>query len=1294
MGKKTKKLLHVFFIITLLFSLGIADMNVGAQTNDFDTIIKNGTILDGSGLERYHADVAIKDGYIAKIGDLSEYTADEEINAEGKFVTPGFIDVHSHAAIAALKEAKSSLTQGVTTEILNPDGGGPTDINERFNLEDSGLAINIGAYIGFNSVWKQVVGDEDRRATEQEINEMKDLITTAMQEGASGVSAGLFYRPAYFADTDEVIDVVSAAREWRTNFPNHQRNENNEVIEATKETIEIGEKSGLVPVITHIKTMGPDNWGKSQEMIRLIDEANERGVYTAADVYPYLRSQTGLTAIVPPWVEEGGRSEMLKRFADPELRPIIAKEIEEIMYSRVEGPEGVYFPTKRKTLADYMETGFDDTQSRALLSFLNFDYNSQATVEIDELQVKDTNGNVVYDYDFNGNNGDEWDASKFDELHSYPSDALNYTISDNAGKVQVAERKQGNASAYGKVTPTMKNVKNSELNMKFRVGDVGKNHRIRLWIDSDDFASGSSFPKNGYGIELHLGSDQIILYERENSKSTTLARTTAGMQADEWFEIKLGIKDNELGVKLWPTSEEEPKEWTLIEDISKEEVIEDQKVMVSMTNRDFNSDNTFYFDQLKVQSVSGDDVYFDYNFEGNDGDAWDSEKFSDIHSYPDNPEGASFSIQDNIGKVQLAKRSEDFCCSTYGKVTTNMKDVKNSDVLLRFRADKLDGDQQLRIFTKADKFLSGMALPVNGFGVEFDLKNDQMNLIKREESSTKEIESVTANLNTDWYTLRLRAVDNEVSARIWKDGEKEPEDWDVEYIEAERELTIGETTMQILETEGSLRTIYSFGHEDDYANFLQHPLIAVASDGGATTSDSVHPRRYGSQPRTLGKFVREEGLISWEEAILKMTSLPASMIGLSDRGYIAEGMVADITIFDPDSIIDNATFDDPKQYADGVEHVFVNGQLALTNGELTGVQAGEAVRVEPNMPSRPLNRYEDIQISENRTMEAVENNEESESAIEFELEQGANDVKATGTLKIVDENNSIDLVSEDFGRIQTFDGWQSFTGSGILNDEKLTTFRVTIDENDPTVDDERPVVTIDIVGEKQIKAFLGEELSDEVDKEALQAKVEEINNEDLDESKYTEESWQALQEALATAEAVLADEEATQEAVDEALDALIAAYAGLEETDGGVNKEALQAKVEEINNKDLDESKYTEESWQALQEALATAEAVLADEDATQEAVNEALKALNAAYEGLEEIDNGVNKEALQAKVEEIKNEELDGSKYTEESWKALQTALRIAEQLLEINNEEITQKVVDKALSNLELAYEKLEAK
>ena len=302
-------------------------------------------------------------------------------------------------------------------------------------------------------------------------------------------------------------------------------------------------------MITHIKTMGPDNWGKSQEMIRLIDEANERGVYTAADVYPYLRSQTGLTAIVPPWVEEGGRSEMLKRFADPELRPIIAKEIEEIMYSRVEGPEGVYFPTKRKTLADYMETGIGDTRSRTLLAFLNLNYDNEFEIDIEELNVKGSNGNTVYDYDFNGNDGDSWDSKKFDELHSYPSGALSYTINDNLGKVIVDKRKQGNASAYGKVVPTMSDVKNSETTMRFRVGDVGKNQIIRLWIDSDDFASGSSFPVNGYGIALILIPMNWFFMKGKTAPNTIHDRMPANVVAGEWFDLKVAIKDNHLRCK-------------------------------------------------------------------------------------------------------------------------------------------------------------------------------------------------------------------------------------------------------------------------------------------------------------------------------------------------------------------------------------------------------------------------------------------------------------------------------------------------------------------------------------------------------------------------------------------------------------------------------------------------------------------------------------------------------------------------------------------------------------------------
>ncbi|MFA1822502.1 amidohydrolase family protein [Virgibacillus oceani] len=1072
MVKKMKKYFHMFVVFTLLLSLGISDIRVSAAANDgFDTIIRGGSIVDGSGLDRYDADVAIKDGYIAEIGDLSNATAEQEINAEGNFVAPGFIDVHSHASLAALQEAESPLSQGVTMEVLSPDGGGPTDLQSRIDLEESGLGINIGSYIGFNSVWSEVVGNEDRRATDAEMEEMQALITEAMEKGAAGVSAGLFYRPAYFAETDQVIDVVSAAGEWRTNFPNHQRNENNEVIEATEETIEIGEESGLAPVITHIKTMGPNNWGKSEEMMQLINDANERGVYTAADIYPYLRSQTGLTAIVPPWAEEGGRSAMLERFADPELRDIIEEEIEEIMYSRVQGPEGVYFPTKRMTLADYMDTGVGNPRSRTLLSFLNLNYEQEFDVDIDEITVTNASGNVAYEYDFEGDNGEEWDTSKFDVLHSYPSNAVTRTINDNTGHTNVAPRISGNASAYGNVTPAMADVGDSETFMRFKVGDtMGANQIMRVWINSDNFGSGSSFPVNGYGIAVRLDQDRIQVYERENSSSTIHETiSNAGIEPDTWLDLKVKLENDTLLVKMWPADEEEPADWDSIVDVSKEEVIEDQKAMVSITNLD-SASNTFHFDDFRVESATGQDIYYEYDFEGNNGDGWHSDKFINIHSFPE--ESVDFSIQDNTGVVTLDGYDADLCCSTYGKFTPAMDDVKNSDVLLRFKADEIGGDQQLRIFTKADEIKSGMTLPANGFGVEIDFEDNEMSFINREESTTTVLDTADAALDTDWHTLRLRAEEDEVSIRIWKDSEEEPEDWNFTYVEEERELTIGETTMQILETEGSLRTIYDFGHEDDFRRFIQSPVVAIASDGGASTSNEVHPRRYGTQPRVLGHYVREEGLLAWEEAVQKMTSLPAALIGLSDRGYLAAGMKADITIFDPDSVIDHATFEEPRQFADGIEQVLVNGELALNNGELTGIQVGEFVEMEPNMPTRPVTQDENVEATENRKILSLDGSETG-SSISFNLEQGESDHGATGSMTFVSDD--MELIADNLGRIQTFDDWVSFTGSGTINGETLTTFRVTVDEKDPTIDDEKPVVTIDIAGQDQIKGFLGEE---------------------------------------------------------------------------------------------------------------------------------------------------------------------------------------------------------------------------
>ena len=326
-----------------------------AEDMDFDVLLRGGTVIDGTGAEAFQADVGVVGDRIAQVGDLSDASATTELDVEGLVATPGFVEIHSHANVGALPEARSSLTQGVTTEMINPDGGGSLNIAQRLSLEEQGLGINVGAYVPFNSIWSNVVGSSDRDATEDEIERMRGLTESGMANGAWGVSSGLAYSPAAFASTDEVIQVVEAARDWRTNYPSHIRNEGDDVVESTAEAIEVGEEGGLVPVVTHMKVMGPENWGTTEDTLELIDEANERGTYAAADVYPYLRSQTGIHATIPSWVLDGGRDAMLERFEDEELRPQIIEEIEVVLASRVIGPEGVWIRSLGQTLEEVAE---------------------------------------------------------------------------------------------------------------------------------------------------------------------------------------------------------------------------------------------------------------------------------------------------------------------------------------------------------------------------------------------------------------------------------------------------------------------------------------------------------------------------------------------------------------------------------------------------------------------------------------------------------------------------------------------------------------------------------------------------------------------------------------------------------------------------------------------------------------------------------------------------------------------------------------------------------------------------
>ncbi|MBL8958508.1 MAG: amidohydrolase family protein [Gemmatimonadetes bacterium] len=364
----------MFARLAALTALALLASPAGQPQPDLDLIIRHGTIVDGSGGRRFTGDVGVRGDRIVAIGNLATRRAAREIDARGLMVTPGFINLHSHATAPGLRVAENMLSQGVTTEILNADGSSPLDIKAQLQMLDTaGLALNAGAAIGFNSVWSSVVGATDRRPTADEMAKMQGLIQSNLEAGAYAVSSGLDYKPGFFATEAEVVQVVSPARKWRTNFPNHDRvlpETRYSARAAVQETMRIGEQAGMVPVITHMKVSGRE---RTQGHVVLGEMAayTKRGVYTAADVYPYLSGMTGLADLtIPGWAQNGGPIEMRKRFADPEQRKRIIAETDETMLGRFTGPQGVLVLGTGKTLADFMTEFGTTSPADALVRIL------------------------------------------------------------------------------------------------------------------------------------------------------------------------------------------------------------------------------------------------------------------------------------------------------------------------------------------------------------------------------------------------------------------------------------------------------------------------------------------------------------------------------------------------------------------------------------------------------------------------------------------------------------------------------------------------------------------------------------------------------------------------------------------------------------------------------------------------------------------------------------------------------------------------------------------------------------
>ncbi len=306
-----------------------------AQSPQYDLLIRNGRIIDGSGNPWYRADVAVRGNVIASIQPVINAPAARVIDAAGQIVTPGFIDLHNHGGdtIFEVPTADNFIRQGVTTIIAGPDGGSPVPLGPFFaKLDSTPKSINIGAFLGQGSVRAAVMGLVNRKPTGDELDKMRAIVEQGMKDGAFGLSTGLFYVPGNFSSTEEVIELAKVAGRYGGIHISHMRDEAFKVVDSVRETIRIGEEGGLPTEVTHHKIIGVKNYGRSVETLKLIDEARLRGVDAMMDQYPYTASSNSIEAsLVPQWAQDGGHEAVLKRLKDPQLRKEIMLETARII---------------------------------------------------------------------------------------------------------------------------------------------------------------------------------------------------------------------------------------------------------------------------------------------------------------------------------------------------------------------------------------------------------------------------------------------------------------------------------------------------------------------------------------------------------------------------------------------------------------------------------------------------------------------------------------------------------------------------------------------------------------------------------------------------------------------------------------------------------------------------------------------------------------------------------------------------------------------------------------------------
>src|SRR5436189_575678 len=395
------------WVCSLFFTVIIGGGQIASADAPFDIVIKGGTVYDGTGGEGHVTDVAIRGDRIAGVGDFARASAKKTVDARGLAVAPGFINMLSWSNESLIQDGRSQseIRQGVTTEIMG-EGESMGPLNDRMKtrlireqtdikfeikwntlaeylhyLERRGISCNVASFLGATTVREYVIGLEDKQPTAEQLDQMRELVRKEMEAGALGIGTSLIYPPAFYAKTEELIELCKVAAKYQGKYISHMRSEGNRLLEALDELIRISREAGIPAEVYHIKAAGQQNWGKLDNLLSRIETAQKDGLKITADMYTYTAGGTGLDASLPPWTEDGGYPALFKRLRDLATREKIKAEVQkptgawENLYLDAGGPEHILLaefrsgklkPLTGKTLAEVASTRGKDPIDTAM----------------------------------------------------------------------------------------------------------------------------------------------------------------------------------------------------------------------------------------------------------------------------------------------------------------------------------------------------------------------------------------------------------------------------------------------------------------------------------------------------------------------------------------------------------------------------------------------------------------------------------------------------------------------------------------------------------------------------------------------------------------------------------------------------------------------------------------------------------------------------------------------------------------------------------------------------------------